>query len=144
MFVVTAVAASLVFTALTSALAWGGPGQLDTIAVEHGARYSTVPILLLVAALVVSADSFAGRWWPRPKAVVAVVVLVAVLGTGWITDFRYPVRRYAGPASAWATTVDAWLGYCQRTPTGTITVTFTDWWGTARLANTFSCSSLRR
>jgi hypothetical protein len=143
-FVLTAVAGSLVFTALTSALAWGGPGQLDTVAVEHGARYSTVPILLLVAALIVSADSFAGRWWPRPKAVVAIAVLVAVLGAGWITDFRYPVRRYAGPASAWTTTVDPWLRYCQRTPTGTITVTFTDWWGTTRLASTFRCSSLRR
>ena len=143
-FLVTAVAGSLVFTALTSALAWGGPGQLVTVGVEHGARYSTVPILLLVAALIVSADSYARRWWPRPKAVVAVAVLVAVLGAGWITDFRYPVRRYTGPSSAWAGTADAWLGYCQRTPTGTITVTFKDWWGTARLASTFSCSRLRR
>jgi hypothetical protein len=143
-FVITAVAGSLVLTGLTSFLAWGGPGQLDTVAVEHGARYSTVPILLLVSALIVSADSFARRWWPRPKAVVAVAVLVAVLGTGWITDFRYPVRRYAGPSSAWVTTVDAWLRYCQRTPTGTITVTFPDWWGTGRQASTFSCQSLRR
>jgi hypothetical protein len=143
-FVVTAVANGLVFTAVTSAFAWGGPGQLDTVAVEHGARYATVPILLLVAALIVSADSFARRWWPRPQAVVAVAVLVAVLGAGWVTDFRYPVRRYAGPASAWATTVNAWLGYCHHTPRGTITVTFTDWWSSARLANTFSCSSLRR
>ena len=143
-FVVTAVAGSLVLTAFTSALAWGGPGQLDTVAVEHGARYSTVPILLLVAALIVSADSFARRWWPQPKAVVAVAVLVAVLGAGWITDFRYPVRRYAGPSSSWVTTVDAWLRYCQHTARGTITVTFNDWWSSARLANTFSCSSLRR
>jgi len=144
LFVVTAVATGLAFATVTSAFAWGGPRQLDTVTVEHGARYSTVPILLLVAALIVSADSFSGRWWPRPKAVVAVGVLVAVLGAGWITDFRYPVRRYAGPASAWATTVDAWLGYCQHTPTGTITVTFTDWWSSARLANTFSCSNVRR
>jgi hypothetical protein len=143
-FVVTAVATGLVFTAVTSAFAWGGPGQLDTVAVEHGARYATVPILLLVAALIVSADSFARRWWPRPKAVVAVAVLVAVLGAGWVTDFRYPVRRYAGPASAWTTTVNAWLGYCHHRPTGTITVTFTDWWSSARLANTLSCSRLRR
>jgi hypothetical protein len=143
-FVVTAVATGLVFTAVTSAFGWGGPGQLDTVTAEHGARYSTVPILLLVAALIVSADSFARSWWPRPKAVVAIALLVAVLGAGWITDFRYPVRRYAGPASAWVTTVDAWLGFCQRTPTGTITVTFTDWWGSARLASTFRCSAVRR
>jgi hypothetical protein len=144
LFVLTAVATGLVFALLTSLFAWGGPGQLGTVAVEHGARYSTVPILLLDAALIVSADSFARRWWPRPKAVVAVAVLVAVLGAGWITDFRYPVRRYAGPASAWATTADAWLRYCERTPTGTITVAFTDYWGGARLSSTFSCSSLRR
>ena len=143
-FVVTAVATGLVITAISAAVAWGGPDQLDTVTVEHGARYSTVPILLLVAALIVSADSFARRWWPEPKAIVAVAVLVAVLGAGWITDFRYPVRRYAGPTSAWVTTVDQWLRYCQHTPAGTITVTFTDWWGKARLANTFPCSSLRR
>lgn len=143
-FVVTAVAAGLVFTAFTSAFAWAGPGQLTTVAVEHGARYSTVPILLLVAALIVSADSFARRWWPQPKAIVAVAVLVAVLGAGWITDFRYPVRRYAGPASAWVTTADAWLRYCGRTPSGTITVTYPDFWSKGKLASTFSCSSLRR
>ena len=143
-FVITAVATSVAFTLITSLFAWGGPGPLETVAVEHGARYSTVPILLLVAALIVSADSLARRWWPQPKAVVAIAVLVAVLGAGWITDFRYPVRRLAGPSSAWVTTADAWLRYCERTPTGTITVSFTDWWGTARLASTFSCSSLRR
>jgi len=142
-FVVTAVATGLALTLVTAAFAWGGPGQLDTVAVEHGSRYSTVPILLLVAALIVSVDSFARRWWPRPKAVLAVAVLVAVLAAGWTTDFRYPVRRYAGPASAWVTTVDAWLGFCQHTPTGRITVTFTDWWATTRLVNTFSCSSVR-
>src|SRR5207245_2452962 len=35
-FVVTAVATGLVFTAVTSAFAWGGPGQRVTIRVEHG------------------------------------------------------------------------------------------------------------
>lgn len=143
-FVVLAVGTGLVFTALTSAFAWGGPGQLDTVTAEHGARYATLPILLLVAALIVAADSYAYRSWPRRRAVVVVAALVAVLAASWVTDFRYPVRRYAGPASAWATTTDVWLRYCQRTPSGSITVTFTDWWGTARLANTFSCSRLHR
>ena len=77
-----------------------GPGQPVTIRVEHGARYSTLPILLLEAALIVAADACARRWWPRPKAIVAVAALVAVLAVGWATDFRYPVRRLAGPASA--------------------------------------------
>jgi hypothetical protein len=144
-FVVTAVATGLVFTAVTSAFAWGGPGQQVTVGVEHGARYSTVPILLLDAALIVAADAYARRWWPRPRAVAAVVALVAVLAAGWATDFRYPVRRFSGPASAWTHTTDAWLRQCRHSPTGTITVTFRNWWGTSRLlATTVNCSSLRR
>jgi hypothetical protein len=144
-FVITAVATGLVFTAVTSALAWGGPGQRVTIRFEHGARYATVPILLLDAALIVAADVYARRWWPRPKAIVAVAALVAVLVAGWATDFRYPVRRTSGPAAAWVHTADKWLRHCRNNPAGTITVAFRDWWGGARLlTNTFSCSSLRR
>ena len=78
-FVVAAVATGLLFTAVTTALAWGGPGQRVTIRVEHGARYSTVPILLLDAALIVAADAYARRWWPRPRAIAAVAALIAVL-----------------------------------------------------------------
>ena len=144
-FVVTAVVTGLVFTAITSGFAWGGPGQAVTVTVEHGARYSTLPILLLDAALIVAADACARRWWPRPKAIVAVVALVAVLAAGWATDFRYPVRRLAGPASAWKTTANAWIRHCERHPAGTITVSFKDWWGgKVPLTNTFSCTSLRR
>jgi hypothetical protein len=47
--------------------------------VEHGARYSTVPILLLDAALIIAADAYALRWWPRPRAIAAVAALIAVL-----------------------------------------------------------------
>jgi hypothetical protein len=144
-FVVTAVATGLLFTAFTSAFAWGGPGERVTPLVERGARYSTLPILLLDAALIVAADAYARRWWPRPRAVAAVVALVAVLAAGWATDFRYPVRRLSGPRSAWAYTVDPWLRQCQQRPAGMVTVTFRNWWGTPRrLAVTFSCSSLRR
>ena len=145
-FVVTAVATGLVFTAVTAAFAWAGPGQQVTVRVEHGARYSTLPILLLDAALIVAADAYARQWWPRPRAVVVVAVLIAVLAAGWATDFRYPVRHFAGPASDWKVTADKWVRHCRRRPAGTITVTFTDWWGTgpAQLTTTFNCSSLRR
>jgi hypothetical protein len=144
-FVVTAVATGLVFTAVTSALAWGGRGQRVTVRMEHGARYSTLPILLLDAALIVAVDAYAHRWWPRPKAIAAVAALIAVLAVGWATDFRYPVRRFAGPASAWEHTADEWLRACQHSPAGTVTVTFRNWWGNPReLPTTFSCSSLRR
>ena len=138
------VATGLVFAAFTSAFAWNGAHSQVTVAVEHGARYSTVPILLLDAALIVAADAYAHRWWPRPKAIVAVAALVAVLAASWAADFRYPVRRLSGPHAAWEHTAGAWLGQCQHRPTGTITVTFRNWWGPARLATTFSCSSLRR
>jgi hypothetical protein len=141
-FVVTAVATGLVLTGLTSVLAWGGPLQELTVAVEHGARYSTVPILLLDAALIVVADAYAARWWPRPKAIVAITALVAVLAVGWVTDFRYPTRRLAGTPSEWAFTADQWLAYCQHKPTGTITVSFPNWWGKGLLYNSFSCGSL--
>jgi hypothetical protein len=145
-FVVTAVATGLLFTAFTSAFAWGGPGQRVTVHMEHGARYSTVPILLLDAALIVAADAYARRWWPRPKAIIAVAALAAVLAAGWATDFRYPVRRFAGPGSNWELKAGKWLHRCQQNPAGTITVTFRNWWGSgsSQLATTFTCSSLRR
>jgi hypothetical protein len=143
-FVVTAVATGLVFTAFTSAFAWNGAHLPVTVAVERGARYSTLPILLLDAALIAAADAYARRWWPRPRAIVAVAALVAVLAAGWATDFRYPVHRLSGPHAAWEHTANVWLRHCARRPAGTITVTFHDWWGPARLATTFSCSSLHR
>jgi hypothetical protein len=144
-FVVTAVVTGLVFAGLCAVLAWGGPGQPVTVTVEHGARYATLPILLLEAALIVAADGYARRWgWFSPRAVVAVAALVGVLAAGWVTDFRYPVRRLAGPGSDWVLTADAWLSHCQHDPAGTITVTFPNWWGTGTLTNAFSCASLHR
>jgi hypothetical protein len=145
-FVITAVATGLVFTAVTSAIAWGGPGLRVTPRLEHGARYSTVPILLLDAALIVAADAYARRWWPRPRAIAAVAALVAVLAAGWATDFRYPVRHVDWPGSVWEHKADHWLRRCQHNPAGTIRVTFHNRWGKtkANLITTFSCSSLRR
>ena len=144
-FITAAVATGLVFAAVSSAFAWGGPGQPVTIGVEHGARYATVPILLLDAALIVAADAYAGRWRPRPRAVAAVAALTVVLGAGWATDFRYPVRHFEGRASDWTLTADRWLRRCQHRPAAKITVTFPDWWGEpAQVSTTFSCSSLRR
>jgi hypothetical protein len=141
-FVVTAVGTGLVFVVVGAGFAWGGPDQLLTVAVEHGARYSTVPILLLDAALIVAADACARRWWPRPQAVAAVAVLVAILAVGWVWDFRYPVARVHG--TAWTATADTWLRQCQGSPAGSITVTFPDYWSRVPLATTFSCASLHR
>jgi hypothetical protein len=145
-FVVTAVATGLVFSTVTSWIGWGGPALRVTPRLEHGARYSTLPILLLDAALIVAADAYARRWWPRPRAVAAVAVLVAVLAAGWATDFRYPVRHVDWPGSVWEHKADHWLRRCQQNPAGTISVVFHNQWGTtkATLITTFSCSSLRR
>src|SRR5262249_5996032 len=105
-------------------------------------RYSMVPILLLDAALIVAADAYARRWWPRPRAVAAVAALVAVLAVGWATDFRYPVRRFSGgPASTWAHTADEWLRQCQHSPTGTFPITSHQGFG---VPPTVPCARLRR
>jgi hypothetical protein len=144
-FVVTAVATGLLFSAVTSAIAWNGRRLPVTPSWEFGARYSTVPILLLDAALIVAADAYARRWWPRPRAIVAVAALTVVLTAGWAADFRYPVHHLAGSGSAWAPKADRWLSYCQHNPAGTITNTWHVWWGRwTRVHTTFNCTSLRR
>lgn len=154
-FLLIAVGTGLVITGITGTFTWGGPIQ-DSPSVEDALRYATVPILLLVAALIVLADACVQRWWPQPKAVVAVTVLAAVLVFGWVTDFRYPVDRFDAAYSAWSPTAHAWLSYCQHKPTGTITVTFKNFEdvlelqhgehpvGNGKLYNTFRCSSLHR
>ena len=63
-FVVTAVATGLVFTFVAATLSWL-PSQRVTLGMEPGARYSTLPILLIDAAVIVSADACARRWGPR-------------------------------------------------------------------------------
>jgi len=139
-FVVTAVATGLVFTFAAATLSWL-PSQRVTLGMEPGARYSTLPILLLDAAVIVSADACARRWASRTWTVYAVAAMVAVLAVGWVGDFRYPVSHNSGPA--WALTANAWLHHCQQRPGTSITVTSGAWFGTAPVT-TFSCSSLRR
>ena len=139
-FVVTAVATGLVFTFVAATLSWL-PSQRVTLGMEPGARYSTLPILLIDAAMIVSADACARRWGPRTWTVYVVAALVAVLAVGWVSDFRYPVSHNRGPA--WALTVNTWLHHCQQGPGKSITVTSGAWFGKAPVT-TFSCSSLRR
>jgi hypothetical protein len=154
-FIVTAVGTGLVLDVITSVFSWGGPVP-DSPGLEDAIRFATVPILLLVAALIVVADACRRRWWPQPRAVVAVCVLAVVLAFGWVNDFRYPVVRYSAGYSAWSPTAHQWLRYCQDKPTGTITVSYRNFVyveleqrgehpvGSAFLYNSFSCSSLHR
>jgi hypothetical protein len=139
-FVVTAVATGLVFAFVAAALSWL-PSQPVTLGMEPGARYSTLPILLLDAAMIISADACARRWGTRTWSVYAAAAWVAVLAVGWVSDFRYPVSHNSGPA--WALTASTWLRHCQQDPGGSITVTSGAWFGEAPVT-TFSCSSLRR
>jgi hypothetical protein len=141
-FVVTAVATGLVFTLVSTVLGWGAPDKPATPFAESGSRYSTLPILLLDAALIVTADACARRWRPRPQAIAAVAALTALLAIGWIWDFRYTVGRANLPA--WSQTAESWQHYCQQSPAGSITVSFPDYWGPAPLTTTLRCASLRR
>jgi len=141
-FIVTAVLTGLVFTLVSTILGWGAPDRPVTLIAESGSRYSTLPILLFDAALIVAADTVLLRWRPRPQAIAAVVAVTAILAVGWVWDFRYQVGRMNAPA--WSQTADSWLSYCQRNPAGSISVSFPDYWGPAPLSSTFSCTSLNR
>jgi hypothetical protein len=139
-FVVAAVATGLAFTFVAATLSWT-PSQPVTLGMEPGGRYSTLPILLIDAAVIVAADACAHRWGPRPLAVAVVTALVVVLAVGWVSDFRYPVKNNTGPA--WELTVNTWLHHCQQGPNESITVASGAWFGKVPVT-TFSCSSLRR
>jgi hypothetical protein len=139
-FVLTAVATGLVYTAVAATQSVVA-GQQVTLARETGARYSAVPILLLDAAMIVAADACARRWRPSPRAVAAMTALVAVLAAGWITDYRYPVARLNGQ---WAAISSAWLRHCEDSPDGSIAVANGAWFSKHPPVITFSCGSLRR
>jgi hypothetical protein len=109
--------------------------------IEPGARYTTLPIFLMEAAVIVAVDNILRRardrvraddhasafgvtpWtgWARARgATAAVTTLVAVLSIGWVTDFRNGNGR-AG-ATPWAPIANRWLADCQRTPQGSLRV----------------------
>ena len=87
---------------------------------EPGSRYTDLPILLIDAALILTVDSFLRRTTIRPRAVGAVIALVAVLCVGWIPDYRYWGNR-SNPTD-WPTTSSKWLRECEFSQTGVIRV----------------------
>lgn len=137
-FMSAAAATGLLLTLVPAAISFV-PGQPVNVAMEPGARYSTLPILLLDAAIIVAADACTRRWRRRPLALAAAAALVAVLAVGWVVDFRYPVLR----GHDWAPTANVRLRHGQQNPDGSITVHSGAWFGPS-LATTFSCASLRR
>jgi hypothetical protein len=126
--------------------------------VEPGSRYTTLPIFLMEAAVIVAVDNVIQRprerarpdeqaaafgesaWtgWARARgATAAAAALVIALSVGWVTDFRSDNGR-AG-ATPWAPVAADWLAYCQRHPDGAIRTPPVD-----RTAVVIPCANLRR
>jgi hypothetical protein len=106
---------------------------------EPGARYTTLPIFLMEAAVLVAVDNvirrarertrpdeqavaFGGSAWTglaRARgATAAVAALVMALSFAWVTDFRTDNGRAGG--TLWAPIAADWLAYCQRNPDGAV------------------------
>lgn len=62
----------------------------------------------------------AAPWPVRATATLAVVMLIAVLGSAWTADFRY--KGYRSGSRLWAPQVTRWERACQHAAVGTITV----------------------
>jgi hypothetical protein len=61
-----------------------------------GSRYTVVPVLLLVSAAIAAVDACLRRAETHRATgthAIAVFLLVVVLGTGWVADFRYYTSR---------------------------------------------------
>jgi hypothetical protein len=93
--------------------------------------------LLIDAALILTVDSFLRRTAIRPRAVGAVIALVAVLCVGWIPDYRY--LGYRSNATNWPVTSSKWLRECEISRTGLIRVTTA-----TGVYYELPCSNLRR
>ncbi len=106
---------------------------------EPGSRYTTLPIFLMEAAVIVAVDNVARRarerarpdelttafggtpWtgWARARGgTAAVAALVVMLSFGWVTDFRSDPGRADG--TLWAPIAARWLADCQRNPAAAI------------------------
>ena len=126
--------------------------------VEPGSRYTTLPIFLMEAAVIVAVDNvirrarertrpdeqaaaFGGSAWTglaRARgATAAVAALVVALSFAWITDFRSDNGRAGG--ALWAPVAADWLTYCQRNPDGAVLAPSVD-----QTSVVIPCAHLRR
>jgi hypothetical protein len=126
--------------------------------VEPGSRYTTLPIFLMEAAVIVAVDNVVRRardharpdkqgaafgvtprtGWTRARgATAAAAALVVVLSFGWITDFRSDNGRAGG--APWAPVAARWLADCQRHPDGSVTAPSKD-----PSSVVIPCANLRR
>lgn len=118
-FVVAALLTGLLFAVFGAVISSNLPGLPVTQNIEHGSRYTTLPIFLIDAAAIVAVDSFIRHRQFRLQTVAAVTALVGVLSVGWITDFRYKGFR-SDLALNWPPVAAAWLHACQHAPDGII------------------------
>lgn len=114
--VATGLAFGFVFTMIAATETWWVTLLPVTPMGESGSRYTAVPILLLEAAAIAATDSWLRRSGASPRAIAATVALVAVLTTGWVTDYRYHGNR--ANVIVWAPTAARWLHACQSGPVG--------------------------
>jgi len=125
--------------------------------IEPGSRYTTLPIFLMEAAVIVAVDNIVRRarerarpdeqaaafglspWTglARARGATAVAVLVMALSVGWVTDFRSGNGRSGG--AAWAPIAASWLAHCQRDPGGAVRAP-----SVHQISVVMPCANLRR
>lgn len=135
LLVLGAVLLGFAFTIVAASISAGVTAKPVTPTGEAGSRYTTLPIFLFYAAAIVAVDAFLQR--ARAKGTVAVVVLVAVLAVGWVTDYRYTGNR--SRATVWAPVASRWLTACADSASGTITIRTS-----GHSLATLPCANLRR
>jgi len=120
-FAATALVLGLALT-LTPVLVHGdvaGAEVTEQVVWAAGSRYAQVPILLIDSLVIVAVDAYlrrGGMRFARPRRAAAVVLLAAVLGTSWISDFRYNDLRAQQPS--WTDVVSRMEQTCQQQPHG--------------------------
>jgi hypothetical protein len=83
----------------------------------RGSRYGQAPILLIDSAVIVAVDAYlrrGGVQFVRMTHAVAAVLLVAVLGISWVSDYRYVNKR--STLTPWSRTVARVEHRCQQDP----------------------------
>jgi hypothetical protein len=153
-----ALGCGFLLAAAAATLSWWVTVEPVHFHVEPGSRYTTLPIFLMEAAVIVAVDNVVRRgrersrpdeqaaafggtpWtgWTRARgATAAVAVLVLVLSFGWVTDFRSDNGRTGG--TPWAPVAAHWLADCQRNPDCAIRAASAD-----STVVVIPCASLRR
>lgn len=133
-FAATALGTGFLLSFLASTLSWWVATRPVTPYSESGARYTALPVFLFQVAAIAAVDQVlrglaarralrrreAAPWPVRATATLAVVMLIAVLGSAWTADFRY--KGYRSGSRLWAPQVTRWERACQHAAAGTITV----------------------